>query len=147
MKKCFVQFVTDREYERSDQFVNETKILLRGQEEIMTTNKLVNYLENGSGMFTPMFAIQTDSELKAAANYVFSNAVKTLKNKWDGKEIATITTVHGEFEAVFKGSTKSEQVIEQGIEQCVDLGLFKITDSSKKRFVLTEKCFEEQLVG
>lgn len=66
-----------------------------------------------------------------------------VKNKWDGKEITTITTVQGEFRVAFKRSAKSEQAI----EQCVALGLFKITDSSKKRFVLTEKCFDESLVS
>lgn len=73
--------------------------------------------------------------------------MKAVKNNWDGKEIDAITTVLGEFEAVFKGSTKSEQAIEQGFEQCVALGLIKIIDSSENLFVLTEKCFDESLVS
>lgn len=127
--------------------VNETNILLRGQEEKMRTNKIMNYMKNGSGVFAPVFSIHTESNSKAAANYVFSNAVKAVKNKWDGKEVATITTVLCEFRVAFKRSAKSEQAIEQGIEQCVALGLFKINDSSKKRFVLTDKCFDESLVS
>lgn len=108
--------------------------------------RILEYLNSSYDLFVPLFEVKGDVTNKGAANYVAMELVKEFKLQNNQAIVVGAAELNNVLDAttIFNRSTKSRQIIDEGLKECEKVGLVELKN---EKIILLNKCFETENVA